>query len=60
MVTAKLIRTQMFCEHSRVAKTNSRLVARGVDQAEGVDTCETFDTKPSLSCVRLLTAEVCE
>ena len=47
-------------EHRWVVKANSRLVARGFKQREGVDFSETFTPTVSSSCVRLLIALACE
>ena len=47
-------------EHGWVVKAESRLVARGFKQREGVNFGETFAPTVSSSCVRLLSAIACE
>ena len=42
-----------------MVKANSRLVARGFKQREGVDFGETFAPTVSSSCVRLLSTIAC-
>ena len=60
MIDAKLVYTWKVDEHGWVVKAKSRLVARGVKQREGVDFSETFGLTVSSSCVRLLSASMCE
>ena len=60
MIDAKWVYTWKVDEHGWVLKATSRLVARGFKQHEGVDFNETFAPTVSSSCVRLLSAIVCE
>ena len=56
MIDAKWVYTWKVDEHGWVVKANSRLVARGFKQREGVDFGETFAPTVSSSCVRVLSA----
>ena len=60
MIDAKWVYAWKVDEHGWVVKAKSRLVARGFEQREGVDSGETFAPTVSSSCVRLLSAIGCE
>ena len=60
MIGAKWVYTWKVDEHGWVVKAESRLVARGFKQREGVYPSETFAPTVSSSCVRLLSAIACQ
>ena len=60
MIDAKWVYTWKVDEHGWVVKAESRLVARGFKQREGVDFSETFAPTVASSCVRLLSVIACE
>ena len=60
MIDAKWVYTWKVDEHGWVVKAESRLVARGFKQREGVYFSETFAPTVSSSCVRLLSAIACQ
>ena len=60
MIDANWVYMWKTDEHVWVVKSKSRLVARGFKQREGIDFSETFAPTVSTSCVRLLSAIVCE
>ena len=43
-----------------MVRAKARLVARGLNQREGIDFFETFVPTPAASCIRLLGALACE
>ena len=60
MIDAKWVYTWKVDEHGWVVKAESRLVARGFEQREGVDFSETVAPTVASSCVRLLSVIACE
>lgn len=60
MIDSKGVYTQKTDGHGWVVKAQSRLVARGFKQREGIDFSEPFAPTVSCSCVHLLSAIACE